>query len=287
MAEGKRFALISDIHGNYKALEAFFAYIEKKKVDGIICLGDYVTDSPYPQRTLAMLYDMQEKYPCEMVRGNREEYLIDNFYSPKGWKPSSANGALYYTAQHVTEEDIRFFESLPSVKKLTFSGCPPTLLCHGTPSDIRGNVMENPALKEEALRRLEEEYLFGGHDHHQELCSMFGKTYVNPGSLGFAIDGRGRHAQFAMLETRETDGKTSYQAELVSIPYDVDSFLKDFTEAGLDECGMVLNRGIKKTLTTGINYFYMAVCEAVRISGKPTMEIPEAVWNRAAERLGI
>ena len=287
MAEGRRLALIGDIHGNYKALEAFFAYIEKKEVDGIICLGDYVTDSPYPQRTLSMLYEMQKKYPCEMVRGNREEYLIDNFHNPKGWKPSSASGALYYTAQHVTEEDIRYFESLPSVKKLSFPGCPPTLFCHGTPADIRGNVMENPALKEEALRELEEDYLFGGHDHHQELDSMFGKTYLNPGSLGFAIDGRGRHAQFAMLETREAGGKISYQSELVSIPYDVDSFLKDFTEAGLDECGMVLNRGIKKTLTTGVNYFYMAVCEAVRISGKPTMEISEAVWQQAAERVGI
>lgn len=287
MAEGRRLALISDIHGNYKALEAFLAYIETKKVDGIICLGDYVTDSPYPQRTLSMLYDMQKKYPCEMVRGNREEYLIDNFYKPKGWKPSSASGALYYTAQHVTEQDIRFFESLPAVKKLDFPDCPKTLLCHGTPTDIRGNVMENPALKEEALRELDEDYLFGGHDHHQELDSMLGKTYLNPGSLGFAIDGRGRHAQFAMLETKREGEKISYQAELVSIPYDVGSFLEDFTEAGLDEYGMVLNRGIKKTLTTGINYFYMAVREAVRIAKKPAMEIPEAVWNQVAERLGI
>ena len=42
----KRLALISDVHGNYKALEAFLEYIEEHPVDGIICLGDYVTDSP-------------------------------------------------------------------------------------------------------------------------------------------------------------------------------------------------------------------------------------------------
>lgn len=45
-----RYALISDIHGNYKALEAFLNYIEEQSIDGIICLGDYVTDSPYPQK---------------------------------------------------------------------------------------------------------------------------------------------------------------------------------------------------------------------------------------------
>ena len=39
MADCKRLALISDVHGNYKALEAFLAYIEHKNVYGIICLG--------------------------------------------------------------------------------------------------------------------------------------------------------------------------------------------------------------------------------------------------------
>ena len=35
----KRIALISDIHGNYKALEAFLQYIAGHPVEGIICLG--------------------------------------------------------------------------------------------------------------------------------------------------------------------------------------------------------------------------------------------------------
>ena len=51
----KKLALISDVHGNYKALEAFLEYIEVHPVDGIICLGDYVTDSPYPERTMELL----------------------------------------------------------------------------------------------------------------------------------------------------------------------------------------------------------------------------------------
>ena len=36
----KRIALISDIHGNYKALEAFLQYIAGHPVEGIICLWD-------------------------------------------------------------------------------------------------------------------------------------------------------------------------------------------------------------------------------------------------------
>lgn len=282
-----QFALISDIHGNYKALEAFFAYIDKREVDGIICLGDYLTDSPYPQRTISMLYEMREKYPCHMVRGNREEYLIDNFYHPKGWKPSSTSGALYYTSQHITETDIRFLEGLPAVRELAIPGCPPTLICHGAPSDIRGNLTENPKLKEESLRNLKEDYLFGGHSHNQETDEQFGKIYVNPGSLGLAIDKRGRHAQFAMLHTKEGESGLLWQVEQISLSYDVDAFLQDFTVSGLDEYGMILNRAVKKTLVTGINYFYDAVIEAARIAEKPLWEIPESVWQQVADRLSL
>ncbi len=65
-------AVISDVHGNNKALEAFLDYIESRSVDAIIGLGDYVTDSPYPERTLSMIYEMQKKYRCHLIRGNRD-----------------------------------------------------------------------------------------------------------------------------------------------------------------------------------------------------------------------
>ncbi|MCI8693836.1 MAG: metallophosphoesterase [Lachnospiraceae bacterium] len=53
-------------------MEAFLEYIEAHPVDGIICMGDYVTDSPYPERTMNLLYKMREKHDCCMLRGNRE-----------------------------------------------------------------------------------------------------------------------------------------------------------------------------------------------------------------------
>ena len=122
-----RYALASDIHGNYKALEAFLRYIEEYPVDGIICLGDYVTDSPYPEKTMALLCHMMEKYTCYLLRGNREDYLLNNRDNRQGWKPSSANGVLYYTLQHMTEMDLNFFASLPQA---VLGGC--TIMMFGT-----------------------------------------------------------------------------------------------------------------------------------------------------------
>ena len=278
-----KLALISDIHGNYKALEAFLNYIENKEIDRIICLGDMVTDSPNPRKVLDMIYGMAKTYPTTFIRGNREQYLIDHFHKPQGWKPyTSATGSLWYTAGQITKEDICFFESLPISARLDEKDCPPTMLCHGSPKELRGNVLEDPMLKEKMLKVLEEDYLLGGHSHHQETETVDGKTYINPGALGLAIDGVGGHAPFCILTVEK-----GYEITFVSIPYDVEGYLKDFTEAGLDEYGCVLNRAIKKTLRTGMNYFYETVMEAIRISGKPIGEIPEEVWEQAAEHLEV
>lgn len=282
-----KFALVSDIHGNYKAFEEFLHFIEKQKPDGVICLGDYVTDSPYPEKTMALLYEMMDRYPCYMVRGNREQYLIDNFHNNKGWGPSSAKGALWYTSKHITLKDIAFFESLPSTKSLYLPNCPSAFLMHGSPDSLRGNMTADRKLKERSLAEAKEEYLLGGHSHRQESECLFGKTYINPGSLGMAIDGEGRHAQFTMLQTHKVGERIYFELEPVTISYDVDSYLHDFTVCGLDEYGMILNRAIKKTLVTGINYFYLAVVESIKASGLSLGDIPESVWEETARKLEI
>ena len=130
-------------------------------------------------------------------------------------------------------------------------------------------------------------YLLGGHSHHQEIDRMYGKTYINPGSLGFAVDGVGRHAQFAIL----TGMSEKWEAELLSIPYDVESYLQDFTESGVDEMGMVLNRATKKSLVTGVNYFFksiLAMEARAKEMGLASMpQVPESEWEKLVERFGL
>lgn len=282
-----KYALISDVHGNFKALEAFLDYIEKHPVDGVIGLGDYVTDGPYPDRTLALLYEMREKYTCHMLRGNREDYLLNNEGNKEGWKPSSSNGTLYYTLRQMTERDLAFFASLPTEQGLKISGCPDLYLCHGTPGRVRGNVHEEQGLKEKVMEELSCPYLLGGHSHHQEIDRLYGKTYINPGSLGFTVDGIGRHSQFAVL----TGGPDMWKAEFLSIPYDVEGYLKAFTESGLDEIGMTLNKAVKKSLVTGINYFYKCIltmeAEAKAAGLGSASEMPEEAWEEMGRRFGL
>lgn len=282
--QGKmKVAVISDIHGNYKALEAFLAYIEENTVDAVIGLGDYVTDGPYPERTLSMIYEMEKKYTCHLIRGNREEYLLDNRRQDQGWHICSPNGALYYTYQRISEADLDWMEAMPSETVLQLGDCPPLTVCHGAPGVIRGNFQFDKPLKEQSMKQLQTGYLLGGHTHHQEMDRIYGKIYLNPGSLGLPIDERGRHAQFALM-VGDTQG---WEAQLLTIDYDVESFLQDFRESGIEEYGLYLTKAVEKTLVTGHNYFYYSVCEACKISQKALPETGEAVWRQVAEKLEL
>lgn len=288
-----RYGLISDVHGNYKALEAFLRYIQEHPVDGIICLGDYVTDSPYPERTMALLYEMKEKYSCYMLRGNREDYLLSNRDNNRGWKPSSANGALYYTLMHMTKKDLDFFASLPTERELQTEGLPPLYICHGTPGNVRGNMQEDRSLREQILAHMPFSYLLGGHSHCQEIVVRNSGTYINPGSLGLAMDGVGRKAQFAILTGQKRDKDTTgfWDAELLSIDYDVEGFLKDFQTSGIDELGMTLNKAVKKSLVTGVNYFLHCIlamqAEAEKVAAGSIAELPEEAWRVLEERFDL
>ncbi|MDE5746598.1 MAG: metallophosphoesterase family protein [Acetatifactor sp.] len=276
-------AVISDVHGNYKALEAFLAYVEKHPIDAVIGLGDYITDSPYPERTLSMVYEMEKRYPCYLLRGNREEYLLDNRRQDQGWHISSPNGSLYYTSQRVTDRDLDWMENMPSEMVLELGNCPALTLCHGAPGVIRGNFEFDRPLKEQSMEQLQTQYLLGGHTHHQELDQLYGKTYLNPGSLGLPIDEQGCHAQFAVMEGTSR----SWEIELLTIDYDVEGFLKDFRESGIEQYGLYLTRAVEKTLVTGHNYFYYSVCEACKISHKALPDTSEEVWRQVAEKLEL
>lgn len=283
----KRMALISDVHGNFKAFEAFLEYIDRHPVDGVICLGDYVTDGPYPERTMGLLHQMRKRYPCHMLRGNREDYLLNNVGNREGWKPSSANGTLFYTLNRMTEADLAFFASLPTERELALEGYPVLYLCHGTPGKVRGNVREEMGLREKVMEELACSYLLGGHSHHQELCRLREKTYINPGSLGFAMDGVGCHACFAIL----TGVSEAWEADLLSIPYDVGGYLRAFAESGVDEAGMTLNKAIKKSLVTGVNYFFRCIlameAEAGRMGLSSMAEVPQSEWDKLEKKFDL
>lgn len=67
-------AVISDIHGNYVALERCLDHAASNQANAYLFLGDYVSELAYPERTMRLLYETAQKYPCMFIRGNKEDY---------------------------------------------------------------------------------------------------------------------------------------------------------------------------------------------------------------------
>lgn len=74
-------AVFSDIHSNHVALEACLEYALKRGITTFIFLGDYVADMANPQKTMQLLYQLQDKYTCYFIRGTlsmlRNNFCID------------------------------------------------------------------------------------------------------------------------------------------------------------------------------------------------------------------
>lgn len=116
-------AVLSDIHGNYAALQKCLEHAVKTGINTFIFLGDYLGELAYPQRTMDILYAAKEKYHCFFIKGNKEDYWINYEKEPKGWKEyDSTTGCLYDTYQNLTEKDLQFFKSLSFQEELEFEG---------------------------------------------------------------------------------------------------------------------------------------------------------------------
>ena len=138
-----KIAVLSDIHGNYMALQKCLEHAEAQNIDAYFFLGDYLGEFPYPQRTMKILYDMREKYQCFFIRGNKEDYWINRRKDINcDWKNGNHSvGAMIYCYENLTAKDIDFFETMPICESIQFDGAAPILLCHGKPVNNRGNLL--------------------------------------------------------------------------------------------------------------------------------------------------
>ena len=67
-------AVISDIHGNYQALESVLEDIEKEKCEKILCLGDLAMAGPQPDVVVSYIMDYTfDKW--EIIQGNTDKMI--------------------------------------------------------------------------------------------------------------------------------------------------------------------------------------------------------------------
>lgn len=112
--------VIADIHSNQTAFRACVDYMVNAGCEEFLLLGDFISDTAGARQTMELLYELMEQFPCHVLRGNREEYMIEQRKirekeeEEKFWPANSASGNLLYTYRQLTERDLDFLRAFRS-----------------------------------------------------------------------------------------------------------------------------------------------------------------------------
>lgn len=279
-------AVLSDIHGNYAALQKCLQYAISRETDTFIFLGDYLGELAYPQKTMEIIYSVKDKYKCFFIKGNKEDYWIDYEDEPRGWKEyDSTTGCLYYAYHNLKEKDLQFFKSLSLKEELKFHGLPSITICHGSPRKTNEKLLpedENTLL---IMENNSSDYILCGHTHIQGKIEHNGKIVLNAGSAGFSMHSGGR-AQFMILKGMQ--GKWDH--EFISLEYDIENVIAELHSSGLSRKAPYWCKISENFLRTGEISHGVVLERAMTLCRDKLGEcnwpnIPEECWEQAVNEL--
>lgn len=280
-------AVLADIHGNYIAFRKCVEYALNKGIEAFIFLGDYVGELAYPQETMEILYDLQEKYECYFVKGNKEDYWLNYEKMWKGiWKEmDSVTGSLYYTYHNLTEKDLVFFEGLSHKAEVRFESLPTLTICHGSPNKANEKLLPDNENTFSIMDGDKYSYILCGHTHIQGEIKHNGKKVFNAGAVGVSLHGEGK-AQFMIL--MGTEGNWTH--EFVSLDYDVDRVIEELRESRLYENAPCWCKVTEHLLRTGEVSHGTVLSRAMALCKEETgecnwPEVPEKYMERAVREM--
>ncbi|WFR56010.1 metallophosphoesterase family protein [Anaerocolumna sp. AGMB13025] len=276
-------AIMSDIHSNYVALERCLDYTHIHGIDTFIFLGDYIGELAYPERTMKILYELDEKYNCYFIKGNKEEYWLNSRAGgEKAWKyKDSTTGALLYAYNLLSDKDISFFAKLQSAAELSAGELPAITMCHGSPYQVSEKMLPGDDRTIKIMDRVKTPIILCGHTHVQSKFVYNGKCVLNPGSVGMPMLSKGM-TQFLILH-----GKNGiWSEEFISLSYDIDRVIKELHEAKLDEYAPYWSMISEYTLLNGNTSHGTILSRAMELCRKETgdciwPDIPETYWAQA------
>ncbi len=210
-----RLAVLSDIHGNLRALEAVHAQIKDSSPDITVNLGDCLSGPLWPEETAQYL--MAQNWPT--VRGNHDRVLVEP-------PASGLEDVDAFTHQCLSQASLAWLSSLPS----TLSLAPDILLCHGSPSSDEVFLVEEdggnhfyPSSEKQIRQKLgnvDTGLALCGHTHTPRVVRLSDRqTILNPGSVGVQAFPRltvtgSPHARYALATHK--DGEWSFSHHLVN-----------------------------------------------------------------------
>jgi len=281
-------AVLSDIHGNYVALEKCINYALSRNIGKFIFLGDYVGELAYPEKTMRIIYEMSKKYVCYFIKGNKEDYWIDYKNCGFGWQENdSTTGSLLYTYNNLTDEDIDFFKGLPISQNIVTENMPQITICHGSPYKVNQKLLPNNDKTIEIMESVDTSIILCGHTHIQNKIEYKGKMILNAGAVGVPLHSNGK-SQFLILH----EINNIWKEEFVSLEYDVEKVIEDIHTSGLDNYAPYWCIVTENLLRNGNISHGTVLAKAMTLCKEETgnciwPNVPEKYWKRAVTEILI
>jgi predicted phosphodiesterase len=197
-------ALLYDVHGNLRALEAVLEDARRQGADRWILGGDYALFGPEPEATVELLRTLE---PAIWIRGNVDRWTADPSELPDDAFPLPAIEACREALGRTLVDELA---ALPA--EALHDG---VRYVHASPvSDTRSFLPQPDADEPELLAGVEEPRLVFGHTHlpFRRISTTGGIELVNPGSVGMPLDGDQRAAYALVQDDRRVEHRR--------VPYD-------------------------------------------------------------------
>ncbi|MEA3409033.1 MAG: metallophosphoesterase family protein, partial [Candidatus Eisenbacteria bacterium] len=150
-----RYAIVSDIHGNYEAFTAVLDVIDGMDLDGIVCLGDVVGYGANPNEVV----ELARARADVTVRGNHDEAAIDP--AAEAYFNSWAVQAIRWTRGELSSENLDYIRGLAYEALL-----PDVRLVHASPGEPeKWRYILSPQAATREFSTFEESFCFVGHSH--------------------------------------------------------------------------------------------------------------------------
>jgi len=213
-----KIGIISDIHGNLRALDAVLEAFRARGVDDIICLGDMIG---YFHQSIEVL-DRIMGFDIRCIMGNHEAYLLGiEDCLPEKWDAY----LLESLKRKVKTKHLEWLSGLPKTMEFDV-GDRKIAFFHGSPWDPLEEYIYPDSDKLGFFSTLHWNYVFLGHTHYRMQKKAGRVNIVNPGSCGLPRDG-GSGASAVIYDPG------SGEIQFINESYDVASTAEEARLAGV------------------------------------------------------
>jgi len=242
-----RLAVISDIHGNVRALEAVVEDMSELAPDVVVNLGDHLSGPLWPSETAACLLS---RPGWIHIRGNHDRQMTE-------WPIEQMSASDRAAAEKLTAHQRDWLAALPPFCEVAGR----VFACHGTPSSDCEYLLEDVAHGHAILRRAEEVrvrlcgqrgLVLCGHSHVPRFISLGGEARVaNPGSVGLqayddfhdaaphVMETGSPHARYLVIDFKGSGAQATFRI----VPYDWEEAARKARCSGREEWARALETG--------------------------------------------